>query len=538
MKRWILVMLLLGSLLGLIGWRVRLKQNDALAQIQQKEKRQKNPPLVGVTEVTERDIIQDFEAVGSVEAPYNVQMSSKITGRIEYLQVHEGDVVTKGQVLVRLDISQLEAQVNQQQASLAETRSRLAQAQIGQAPANAGIISQIHQQDAALASAKADLEQTKAHYEADIAGATGALTDANARYLASRTAVVVTEANVRNAEANLANTKSRYDRLQNLLDKGFVAAQVVDDARTAMVAQQTAVEVVKAQVLSAMAQRDSNLSLRKVAEKQLEIVKLKGPSDLQVSQAKLDQVKAALEFAKANRAQKPAYQQNIEALKSAVKAAEASLQNTVALRAEAVLKAPIDGYVTGRTMDVGTTVSPGQMILTVQEFREVWATIPVPEEISRLVKVGQSATVSCDAVPGKIFPGRVVQLNPSADPSSRQFTVRVLVNNAANTIKPGMFTRVHLTTERQDASLVVPKEAVQLRPEGSYVIVVGADKHVTLRTVVTGTSDTNYIALLEGVKRGETVVILSASALKEGQEVKIEEKKKDVAPSGSKEPKS
>lgn len=539
MKRWILAILSLALLGGLIGWRVKQKQGEAQAQIEQKEKRQKTPPLVGVAMVTKRDIVQDFEAVGSVEAPYTVQISSKITGRIEYLQVHEGDAVKKGQVLVRLETSQLEAQVNQQQAILAEARSRLAQAQIAQAPTNAGITSQIHQQDAALASAKADYAQTQAKYDADIASATGALTDANARYLASRTAVTVAEANVRNAEATYNNAKSRYERLQNLLEKGFVAAQLVDDARTAMLAQQAAVDVVKAQVQSATAMRESNLSLRKVAEKQLEIVKIKGPADLQASQAKLDQAKATLEFAKANRAQRPAYQQNIEALKASVQAAEASLRNIIALRAEAVLTAPMDGYITGHTIDKGSTASPGQTLLTMQEFRDVWATVPVPEEISRLVRVGMPAKVTCDAIPNETFTGRVVQLNPSGDPTSRQFTVRVLVNNAQNKIKPGMFTRVHLTTEKQTASTVVPKEALQNRPEGSYVMVVGADKHVSFRTVVVGATDTNYASIVQGLKEGEQIVVLSAAPLKEGQEVKMEEPKKEAKPvkETSKEPK-
>lgn len=539
MKRWILAILSLALLGGLIGWRVKQKQGEAQAQIEQKEKRQKTPPLVGVAMVTKRDIVQDFEAVGSVEAPYTVQISSKITGRIEYLQVHEGDAVKKGQVLVRLETSQLEAQVNQQQAILAEARSRLAQAQIAQAPTNAGITSQIHQQDAALASAKADYAQTQAKYDADIASATGALTDANARYLASRTAVTVAEANVRNAEATYNNSKARYERLQNLLEKGFVAAQLVDDARTAMLAQQAAVDVVKAQVQSATAMRESNLSLRKVAEKQLEIVKIKGPADLQASQAKLDQAKATLEFAKANRAQRPAYQQNIEALKASVQAAEASLRNIIALRAEAVLTAPMDGYITGHTIDKGSTASPGQTLLTMQEFRDVWATVPVPEEISRLVRVGMPAKVTCDAIPNETFTGRVVQLNPSGDPTSRQFTVRVLVNNAQNKIKPGMFTRVHLTTEKQTASTVVPKEALQNRPEGSYVMVVGADKHVSFRTVVVGATDTNYASIVQGLKEGEQIVVLSAAPLKEGQEVKMEEPKKEAKPvkETSKEPK-
>ncbi len=530
MKRWIPVFIVLAGLGGWFGWRVKQKQGEAIEQVQQKERRQKAPALVGITEVALRDMVQDIEAVGTVESPSNVQVAAKIAGRIMYLQVREGDPVKRGQVLVRLDPSQLEAQVRQQEATVAEARSRLAQVLLGQAPNNANITTQIRQQEAAVASAKADYEQTKARYDADIASASGALTEANARYMAARTNVNVTEANIRNAEANLENTKSRYNRLLNLLEKGFVAAQLVDDARTAVTAQQTAVDVAKAQRGAAMAQRDSNLTLRTVAEKQVEIVKLKGPADLQASAAKLEQAKAALELAKANTAQKPAYQQNIAALRANLLAAEANLKNIITQRAEAVLISSLDGYVTARSLDVGAMASPGQAILTVQEFRDVWVAMPLPEEASRKVRIGQTASITFDALPGKNFSGKTVQVNPSSDPNSRQFMVRVLLSNAQNMIKPGMFARVKILMDRTEQVVAIPKEALQQRPEGKYVIVVGKDNVARFHPIVVGASDSDYTAIPNGLEVGDKIVVLSASPVKEGQEVKVDTKKPEATP--------
>src|SRR5207253_2677940 len=118
------------------------------------------------------------EAVGSVEAPLNVRISPKVTGRIDYLQAHEGDRVTQGEVLVRIDPSEIEAQVSQQQAAVAEAESRLAQAQITQNPTNVGVNTQITQQQAALASVRADYNQTKQNYSSQVASANAAVTDA------------------------------------------------------------------------------------------------------------------------------------------------------------------------------------------------------------------------------------------------------------------------------------------------------------------------------------------------------------------------
>src|SRR5437899_4401739 len=120
MKRWLLVLVPLLVLGWLIGWRVHEKTVQAAAQTQMRAARMKAVPVVAVAAARVRDIVPTFESVGSVEAPFNVKIASKVTGRIDYLQVREGDRVVRGQVLVRIDPAEIEAQVRQQQASLSE----------------------------------------------------------------------------------------------------------------------------------------------------------------------------------------------------------------------------------------------------------------------------------------------------------------------------------------------------------------------------------------------------------------------------------
>ncbi|MCX6382318.1 MAG: efflux RND transporter periplasmic adaptor subunit, partial [Armatimonadetes bacterium] len=176
---------------------------------------------------------------------------------------------------------------------------------------------------------------------------------------------------------------------------------------------------------------------------------------MRAAQEKVKQAQASLDFARANRAQTPAYKQNLEALKSSVMAAEASLKNVQAQRAETNLVSPLDGYVTSRLMDTGTMASPGQPILVIQDFRQVWVTVPIQEEISRKIYQGQVATVTFDAIAGKTLTGRIAQINPSADPGSRQFAMRVLLENPGNMIKPGMFARVKMGTDTLKQAVTV-----------------------------------------------------------------------------------
>src|SRR5947209_1262477 len=181
MKRWIMVLVPLVVLGLLIGWRLQAKSKDAAAQTQMRTARMKAPPVVAVAAAQVRDIVPTFESVGSVEAPFNVKIASKAAGRIDYLQAREGDRVTRGEVLARVDPSEIEAQVRQQQAAVSEAESRLAQALATENPMNVSVSTQISQQQAVLGSAKAEYDQVKQNYDAQVAAAEAAVTDAEGR---------------------------------------------------------------------------------------------------------------------------------------------------------------------------------------------------------------------------------------------------------------------------------------------------------------------------------------------------------------------
>src|SRR5262249_18507151 len=153
---------------------------------------------------------------------------------------------------------------------------------------------------------------------------------------------------------------------------------------------QSALDVAKGQQEAAAANRDSAQAQLRSAQEQAEIVKTKGQADIEAAHAQVLQAQAALDYAKSNTAQRPAYQQNLAALKASVVAAEASLRNTEAQRANLVLRSTINGFVTNRAMDPGATATPGQPILTVQSIRQVWVTVPVPEEVDRRVTLDQT----------------------------------------------------------------------------------------------------------------------------------------------------
>lgn len=505
MKRWTYVLIPIVILGSLITWRLAQKRAETAAQTNMRAMRMKAPPLVTTATAGLRDIIHTFKATGTVESPQNVKIASKVTGRIEYLQVREGDRVKKGQVLVRIDPEQVEADVHQAMANLAEAQYRLAQAKITQNPTNVSVSTQIRQQKAGVSSAQADANQVKQNYHAQLTSAQADVDDAEAK-------VENAKAAINSAQANFDNAHAKYNRVLDLYKQGFIAAQDVDDAKAAVAVQQSALEVAQGQLKSALAQKKS-------AQQQAGIVKTKGKADIEAAQAKVEQARASLEYANANTAQKSAYRQSIAALQASVDAARAALKSAEAKRADTVLISPLDGFVTGRYLDPGAVVTQGQAILAVQFIKQVWVTISVPEEVSPLVHIDQKADVTFDALPGRIFSGSVIQVNPAADVQNRQFMVRVIMSNTENLFKPGMYARVSLETERVKDAVSVPREAVQHDDNGSFVMVAGKSSKAERREVTPGTSDDNYIAIEQGVRPGDKVIVMSALPVREGMSI-------------------
>jgi RND family efflux transporter MFP subunit len=518
MKRAFLFLIPLLVLGVLIVWRLEQKKTENANMLQQRAARAKAPPNVVVAPAELRDIVRVHEATGTLEAPLNVKISPKVTGRIDFLEAHEGDRVSKGQVLVRIDASQVAAQVRQQQAAVTEAQYRLAQAQITQNPTNVSVSTNIRQQAAGVAAAQADYDQTRENLAAQLAAAQSAVTDAQGRVDNASAAIGTAKASIDAAQANLDNARTKLNRILDLYKQGFIAAQDVDDAKATVAVQQGGLAVAQSQLKAAQAQRDSTLAQKQAAEQQVKITKTKGDADIEAARQKLAQANAALDYAKANSAQIPAYEKSLAALKSGVTQAKAALQVAQAQRADTVLASPLDGYVTARYMDPGTTATPGQPILAIESFRQVWVAVAVPDEVSQKLRLGQDVQARFGALPGRVFTAKIVQINPSADPQAHQFTIRADLSNTEDLFRPGMFAKVTFETERASHVVAVPREAVEQDREGSYVIVVDNQKIAHRRTVTQGPSDPAFIAV-SSVTAGEKVVTISRAPVKDGQEV-------------------
>lgn len=526
MKKTLWIGLPLLILVVLVGWRYQSNRQAAGAQAQQSGQRRGAAPTVELAIAGPKTIITTIETVGSAESPFRVELAPKISGRIESLTVREGDSVRKGDVLVRIDPAEQRSLVLQMEANLAEARSRLAQAQLGQIPNSTGIEAAIEQRRADLTSAKADLQQVQRNYDALVASADADVTDAEARKRSSESRVENAAAELNRQNANLKSAKSRLDRAESLYKEGFTSLQALEDARTAYEVQLSNVEVAKGQASSARNDVQSATAQLKSANSQAQIARRKGTADIESAKANVAKAESALKSAVANRAQNPAYAQNLAALKAGVQAAEAQVNQARTRLQDLALTSPIDGTVTRRNADPGSIASPGSPVLELQSLDWLYVVGSLPMEEAGKVRTGQEVQLQFDALPDEMFTGRIAQINSAADVQSRQFGIRVRLENARRRVKPGMLGRIGIVASRVGAAVTVPREAVKTTPAGkSTVTVVDEENKASIREVTVGAGDKLVVQILSGVSVGEKVVRLSFSQVREGQQVRPPEAK-------------
>jgi RND family efflux transporter MFP subunit len=188
------------------------------------------------------------------------------------------------------------------------------------------------------------------------------------------------------------------------------------------------------------------------------------------------------------------------------------------------LRSPINGVVTARNYDVGDMYAMSMPLFTVEQIVPVKLLVGVSETDYSKVKKGDSVEVTADAIPGKVFYGKVNRIYPTVDPATRTFTVEVKIDNTYKTLRPGMFARATINFGSNN-NVVIPDVAV-VKQQGSgerFVYVLNADNTVTYKKVVLGRRMGAEYEVLEGLEDGDKIVVGGQIRLKDGIKVIVNE---------------
>lgn len=173
-----------------------------------------------------------------------------------------------------------------------------------------------------------------------------------------------------------------------------------------------------------------------------------------------------------------------------------------------VVAAPINGVITGRTVNLGQVVATGQELLVVTDLSDVWVVGDLYEQDFQTVRVGSEAAITTPAYPGMSLRGRVSYIDPRVDPQARTAKVRVEVPNPDGRLRLGMYVSMVFTTRSGERALIVPRSAVQAIGERFVVYLPVKDEEGKFieRQIRVGSPMGEGYAVLAGLQPGDLVV--------------------------------
>ena len=181
------------------------------------------------------------------------------------------------------------------------------------------------------------------------------------------------------------------------------------------------------------------------------------------------------------------------------------LDETGKVRRTLTFYSPVTGVVIGRKAFPNTSVNPDTELYTISDLSTVWVNADIYEYEVPFVKVGQRAEMQLSYYPGKTWNGRIAFIYPDVDPVTRTVKARLEFPNPGLKLKPQMFAAVQLKVN-YGTQIVVPEEAVLDSGKEQSVFVAKGDGHFEPRKITTGAKLDGKVAVLAGLKPGETVV--------------------------------
>jgi membrane fusion protein, multidrug efflux system len=219
---------------------------------------------------------------------------------------------------------------------------------------------------------------------------------------------------------------------------------------------------------------------------------------------------------------------SFEQLEATMKANRARLAAANARLEDTVIRAPFSGRVGLRRVSVGTLISPGAVITTLDDTSVIKLDFAVPENFLASLREGLTVRATAPAFPGRTFTGKVASIDSRVDQATRSVTVRALLANEDGALRPGMFLNVALANDERDA-LVIPEEALSPEAERQYVFVV-ADGKAERREVRIGGRRPGSVEIVAGLTAGEQVVIEGTQKVRDGGVVRAPGKTADFVP--------
>jgi len=265
--------------------------------------------------------------------------------------------------------------------------------------------------------------------------------------------------------------------------------------------------------------------------------------DSSAEEAQLHTAEADLELAKANLererdlvTRKVVSKQELDAAQSTFGQKQGAVDNMRAFITKKQVRAPFDGMLGIRQVNVGQMINSGQQVVQLTALDKVYVDLALPQQTLPQLATGYEARVHADALAGHEFKGIVSAINSMVDPVTRNVGVQATLENPDHALHPGMFVKVDVILPQKSKTIVIPGSAVSYAPYGNSVFVIDKKKDPktgkeseSLRQafVRIGEARGDFVAITEGLKPGDVVVSTGVFKLRNGMPVVINN---DLAP--------
>ncbi|TGM87917.1 efflux RND transporter periplasmic adaptor subunit [Leptospira licerasiae] len=419
-------------------------------------------------DTVEEDIAPPFEMVpldlkkqqtivsllGSVSHFQKAEISSKVLGRVEKIFREEGDRISKGQPLAKIETLNLEIQLKKDLASL-----------------------EVQQKQIELSRSR--YIQAKQRVEREISN------------------IEKARADVRDSKTTLDNLQRTYSNKKELFKEGAVSETELKGVETALVSAET--NYFKAQ---------KSLDTIQIGYRAEDLKKAGMPipsdkSKLNDALLELNTIveKSELDIAIAN-----------------LKSIQASIDSTNLLIKESTILSPIKGIVAARSIFVGEAVKEGQAIYVVVDDSEVLLKFSVNESDLSRITPNQEVEFTIDAFPKKKFKGKILIISPLVDPQSRTAEIKVIYRNEKDVLKPGMFARAEIQDLHPVPAFYIPSKSILSGKEKDEGFIFVDNKGLLFKKRVNIEGVSGELSRIAGdLAVGDLVAIGSVGNIKEGE---------------------
>ncbi len=402
------------------------------------------------TTVQRGTLVATVSAAGNVSAPQAATISFDTTGRVSKVSVQAGDVAKAGQVLIELDTTDLQLALKSAQANLAT-----AQANYDASQANLSF---------ALKTAQANLASAQASYE-----------DAKSKNAQNPNQLIVAKAALDKATVALQQAQSAYDTIAWRSD-------------VAMTSQAVALQ-------NASSDYNSALANYKITAATI------NDTTLRTTQASVDNAQVAVDQAQHN------LDTSLRVSKAALDNAQVAVEQAQRNLDKAKIVAPFDGSIGAVNYNVGDTAGSTAAV-SIVDLSQLQVKLSVAEVDMAKIKVGDTAQMTLDALPGKTYNAKVVAIAPVGTITQGvvNYPVTVAVSGSNADIKPGMTANLSVVIDQRQNVLLIPNRAVRTQGNQKIVTVLYKGQQITT-PVQLGLENDTMAEITGGLQEGDVVVL-------------------------------